>query len=258
MNKDRGIIISDPEVIKKALSEFGENAPDWPFREEKKDADLVAQIFKNDLVDPFLHLHRTQMPDVIIGFDDLGNQNVLGQYRKVPNAHGLPHEVLLNSVHYELENGVMAWKWGKWSRDEVIAHEMGHGLLNFIAKVEDRKIPAHGKEFTELLEGWGLHPLPNHGAHFQVADPDKKFGLIMKQLCRVRPDDVPSEEIGKRYWFKPKKEPGKSTLHKWGCKCGQHARIGTKEYYARCEKPDGCGEVFVLLDGKEHNIYKSK
>ncbi len=212
-------LIVSPDIIKKALNEYGGQAPEWNFREEKVDIDRTAQVLKNELIDPVLLLHRQRMPDPIIGFDDPGNQNVLAFYRKIPNAHGHPNEIIMSTSQTIKQEGRMMWEYGLWSRDEVTAHEMGHGLLNFLAKVENKEIPAHGKRFCELLEGWGLHPTPNHGAHYQGADADSPFGRIEKSLGHKRPEDVPrdSSKPVKTDWWKPEKTKGRSTLTGWIC-----------------------------------------
>lgn len=247
-------IFSDPGEAKKILNEYGENAPNWLYREEKFDLDRMAGLLKDNLIDPILLLHRLQMPDVVVGFDDAGNQNILAFYRKVPNAHGIPDEVIFNNVHYETTNGKVSWRYGKWSQYETLAHEMGHGLLNYISKIENRSIPAHGKEFCELLESWGLHPVPNIGAHYQVADSDKPFGILMRQLGIARPDDVPRGDTKpiKTDWFRPKKEKGRSSLTKWSCGC-QNVRVGTKEFHACCTR---CGNVFTRAT-ESNTVYQS-
>jgi hypothetical protein len=74
----------------------------------------------------------------------------------------------------------------------------------------------------------------------------------MKELGIPKPDDVPRAE-GKRDYFRPEKEKGRSTLTKWSCGC-QNVRVGTKDFDATCNR---CGSVFVKIDGKVHNIYKS-
>ena len=249
-------IIGDPDRIKKALNEYGEHAPNWPYRDEKVDLDRMAGLLKKRLVDPVLRVHRLQMPDPVVGFDDAGNQNVLAYYRKVPNAHGIPDEIIFNTAHYEEKNGVLVWKYGKWSQYETEIHEMAHGLLNFIAKVENRSIPSHGKEFTELLESWGLHPVPGIGCHSQVADADKPFGIFMKELGVKRPKDVPRGDGPiKTDWFRPKKEKGKSTLHKYQCPgCGLKVRVGVKDDPLLIHAE--CGTLLINADSGD--IYQSK
>lgn len=251
-------IFPDPSKAKKILNEYGENAPNWPYREEKVDLDRMAGLLKNDLIDPVLLLHRLQMPDVVVGFDDAGNQNILAFYRKVPNAHGIPDEVIFNTAQYETVDGKVTWRYGKWSQYETLAHEMAHGLLNYIAKIENRTIPAHGKEFCNLLEKWGLHPVPNIGAHYQVANADSPFGRLMRELGIARPNDVPRDETKpiKTDWFRPKKEKGRSSIHKWGCpQCGEI-------WYATRKDPvppahPTCGVIFVRLDGVPQTLYQA-
>jgi hypothetical protein len=244
-------LIIDPDKAKRILNEYGENALGWDYREEKADLDRMTAILKNRLVDPILRTHRLQMPDPVVGFDDAGNQNVLAYYNTVPNAHGIPDEIIFNTAQYDNREGKKVWRYGKWSQYETAAHEMAHGLLNFIAKIENRKIPTHGKKFCELLESWGLHPVPGIGCHAQVADSDKPFGILMKEQMVARPDDVPRGEVKiKTDWFRPEKGKGRSTLTGYVCpSCNLKVRLGIKGdpelIHAPCSEKAG-NPVFLV------------
>lgn len=251
----REILLPDPERAKKALSEYGENAVGWEYAEQKKLLDNMALIIKKELIHPLALLHRIDIPDVIVGFDDAGNRNILAYYNTVPNAHGMPDEVIMNTAHYEEKDGKMVWKYGLWSQLETLTHEMAHGLLTFVSRLENRKIPAHGDEFVKTCAKIGLKVVPNVGSHYQVADSDSPFGRLMKSMGISRPDDVPRAEGEKTDWFRPSKEKGKSTLTKWECGCGQKARVGTKEFDATCNR---CGTVFIRMDAVNQTIYKAK
>ena len=239
--------IGDPNRIKKALADFGETAPNWPFREEKVYWDRMAGILKREVVDPIALVSRVAMPDVVIGFDRASKANTLAYYHTVPNAHGIPDEVIFNKTHYEERDGKMVWRYGIWSQAETLTHEMIHGLLNFISKLEDRKIPAHGAEFVTTCKKVGLNVVPGVGAHYQVADADSSFARVMRSMGIPRPQDVPRDEgepLPKRDYFRPKKEKGSSTLHKWECpSCGLKVRIGINDDPQLIHKP--CGEVLI-------------
>jgi hypothetical protein len=71
----------------------------------------------------------------------------------------------------------------------------------------------------------GASPMPVVGCQIQVADG--VFAKLMEELGVPRPDDVPKITEERRDWFRPNKEKGKSTLHKWVCPgCGLAVRIG--------------------------------
>ena len=230
--------------IKEVIRRNAENNASWEWNEEYVVVNNLATLFKNELVDPILLTNRTQMPDPLIGFDDARNKEILAYYNTVPNAFGIPDEIILNTAHYKTnEAGRKEWIWGRWSQCETIVHEEAHLLLNHIAKIEGKKIPAHGVRFCELLEGWGIHPTPVVGSHYQVAEADSPFGRIMNGLGIPRPKGVPRVE-GKRDWFRPTKEKGKSTLHKWECpNCGLALRVGIKGDIDSTH--DACGTKYI-------------
>lgn len=249
--------IQDPGKAKKIINDYGEGAPGWPFREEKADITRTVLLLKNRLVDPVLLTSRLQMPDPIVGFDDARNNNTLAYYNTQFDAYGIPDQIIMNTAQYEYREGRMQWRYGLWSRDEVVLHEMAHGYFNYLSKLEGKKIPAHGIRFCQLLESWGLHPVPGIGSHFQVADLDSPFGRLETELGHARPADVPRDDDKpiKTDWFRPTKDKGRSTLHKWECPtCGFKARVGINDDPQLIHEP--CG---VKLINADHGvIYKGK
>jgi hypothetical protein len=113
----------------------------------------------------------------------------------------------------------------------------------------------------------GLHPLPVVGAHYAVADG--VFAQLMDELGLPRPEDVPRIDWTKaggkplkRDWFRPEKEKGRSTLHKYVCpSCGLRARIGINSdpmlVHDTCSEIEGHKVFLVKADGQEHSIYKA-
>jgi len=83
----------------------------------------------------------------------------------------------------------------------------------------------------------------------------------MDELWIERPDDVPRDEGVKRDWFRPEKERGRSTLHKWECPgCGLKVRIGIKDdprlVHDVCSEKKGEKVFLVNHDGLRHTIYE--
>jgi hypothetical protein len=126
----------------------------------------------------------------------------------------------------------------------------------------------HNKEFVGKCESLGLHPLPVVGSHAQVADG--VFAQLMNELSIPRPEEVPSIDWTKaegkpikRDWFRPEKEKGKSTLHKWVCPdCGLAVRIGINSdphlVHDVCSEIKGEKVFLVQHDGLHHTIYKDQ
>jgi len=117
----------------------------------------------------------------------------------------------------------------------------------------------HDKEFVGKCESLGLHPLPVVGCHVQVADG--AFAKLMGELGIPRPTDIPLDAITewtksggiKRDWFNPGKERGRSSLTKYTCGCGEHVRVGKKDWPGAVCK--ACGTEYVKDDGLTHTLY---
>jgi hypothetical protein len=233
----RGILIDvsnpQPQVRKNA-----ENASDWPYKEEAAYLYRLAVIFRDRLVDPILRTDRSQVPDPVISFDDMRNNNILAAYTLNRNPQGLLHEITLNTVHYETVEGKEVWKFGKWAQAESLLHEMLHLKQQKYGKEPyKRGKSTHNKEFCTMAKQIGLNVVPNVGCHYQVADEGSPFAILMHELGIPRPADVPRKEKQKEDWFEiGKKEKGRSTLTKWICECEppQAARIGKDVFLAEC------------------------
>lgn len=103
--------------------------------------------------------------------------------------------------------------------------------------------------------------MPIVGCHVAVADG--VFADLMKELGVPRPDDVPKAVEGKRDWFRPKPEKGRSTLNRWECPdCGLKVRVGIKGnpelVHDVCSEIRGEKVFLVKHDGLRHTIYKAK
>jgi hypothetical protein len=242
-----------PEVRKNA-----ENAKDWVFQEEAQYLYRKAVGLRDRLIDPIARIDRNQVPDPIIGFDNLRNYKVLAEYILTRDAVGLNSRITFNVEHYLVENNKPVWKWGRWAQLETLAHEYVHLLLT-----GQGVKTAHGKEFTQKCESIGLHPLPGVGSHMKVAD--EPFSILMKEWGIDRPQDVPYDDR-KLDWFKLGKETkGRSSLTKWECpECGLKVRIGIKGdpeiVHDPCSIKKGEKVFFVRADnlaqamlGKLHN-----
>lgn len=234
-----------------AVRKNAENALDWKYKEEAAYLYRLAVIFRDRLVDPVLRIDRNQVPDPVISFDDMRNNNILAAYTLARNPQGLLHEITLNTAHYVEVDGKEEWKFGKWAQAESLLHEMLHlKQQKYGRDPYKRGKSTHNKEFCTMAKQLGLNVVPNVGCHFAVADEGSPFAILMHEMGIERPTDIPRAEgvRGRRFdWFEiGKKERGRSSLTKWSCGC-QNVRIGTKEFHARCTNPD-CGNEFTRVD----------
>jgi hypothetical protein len=256
--KEKGVPIDfidpNPEVRKNA-----ELAPDWPFREQAQYLYGRAVLFRERLIDPIARIDRNQMPDPVISFDNLRNKRSLAAYRLTRNPQGLNYEIIINNQHYEEVDEKMKWKYGDWALNETFCHELIHEWQQTVGKepVQLGKV-YHNKEFVDKCESVGLHPKLGEGYHIKLADGP--FEILMHELGVEKPAGMeivlPEIDIDWFKWFfKEQERKGRSTLKKWTCGC-QNIRVGTKEFHGQCTKPE-CGNVFIVADGKTHNIYES-
>ena len=249
---------------KLAVKRNAENANDWEFSEEAKYLYGMAEIFRDRLFATMLPTEQGELPDPVISFDDLRNKKTLAAYTLRRNPQGLLDEITFNKVHYVEEEGKKVWKFGRWAQLETLLHEQVHlWQQNFGKRPVNPEKVTHNKEFVDICEQLGLHPLPVVGAHYAVADGP--FAQLMGELGIERPDDVPRIEgkSSKRNWFRPVPEKGKTTLHKWVCPdCGLNVRIGIGSdphlVHNVCSEIRGEKVFLVKDDGKEHTIYKAK
>lgn len=225
---------------KDIIKRNAENAHDWEWNELYVSVSNVTSRFRNEIIDPLESIDRLRMPEPVIAFEDSGNKEVLGTYTVGRNGLGIKDQITLNTVQFKTsEQGKKEFRYGVWSMFEVILHEQIHLYMHHLTEVDGKKRPAHGKEFTQKCESLGLHPVPNIGSHYQVANADSPFGRIMKELGIQRPADVPRSDddpLPKRDYWRPTKESGRSSLELWICECTppQRARIGKDEFFATC------------------------
>jgi hypothetical protein len=244
MMTERGIILPDPNP-QKEIQKHSENA-DWEYREYSQflynvGSEMMARFF-NGLVYP----DGKKVPNPLFAFDNLRNNNVLGQYDLFPDEYGLKFKITINTAHFEDVDGKKKYKYGDWALCEVGLHELIHVWQQEGGGKDPYKggRNSHNKEFVDKAESLGLHPVPVIGCHSKVADADSPFGYLMKQFGIKRPDDVPRAEgiKIKDDWFEiGKKRKGRSSLTKYSCGC-QNAWIGASEFAAKCNL---CGNDFV-------------
>lgn len=239
-----------------AVRKHAETSSDWEFSTEAQYLYEMAGLIKSRLIDPVLLTERESMPDPVISFEDMRNYNTLAAYRLIRNPQGLNYVITMNTQHYvvkkEDDKEVLQWEFGKWAQLETLAHEQVHLWQQTCGK--DPIVPGkvyHNKEFVEKCESIGLHPKLGEGYHLELAT--EPFSILMNELGIEPPKELakglPELDIDWFKWlqdFKGKGRKGRSTLSKWSCGC-QNARIGRKEFHAKCTCPD-CGNIFVRSD----------
>lgn len=213
-----------PEVRKNA-----ETAIDWEYKDEAAFLYRMAVVFRDRLVDPILRTDRSQVPDPVISFENLRNNNTLAAYTLARNPQGLLHEITFNTTHYQEEEGKTVWKYGRWAQLETLLHEMLHlKQQKYGLDPYKRGKVSHNKEFVQMAKALGLNVMLNVGCHVAVADEGSPFAILMKEMGIERPPEKKAEK--KEDWFEiGKKEKGVSTLTKWTCpECGLNLRVGIK------------------------------
>jgi hypothetical protein len=255
-----------PEVRKNA-----ETASDWEYAEEAAYLYRIASVFKDRFLDPILLTDRKRLPDPVISFDNLRNQNTLAAYTLARNPQGLLFEITMNTQHYQ-EADVdgkksQHWVFGRWAQLETLLHEQVHlWQQNFGDDPVKPGKSHHNKEFVAKCENIGLHPMPGVGCHIKLADGP--FAILMKELGIKPPDlsHIPDElDFDWFLWFlekEGKRRKGKSTLNKWTCpECGLNARIGIKGNpeirHDPCEQKTGHAVFLVRADELANTIYET-
>lgn len=235
---ERLIEIPDPQ---RAVRDNAERAKDWEFKDEASYLYQKAIGLRERLIDPIARVDRMQLPDPVIGFENLRNYKVLAEYLIERDAVGLTCRINFNKEHYVEQDDKKVWRWGRWAQMETLAHEYVHLWQQQVGSGK----PSHGKEFIDKCESIGLHPMPLIGCHIAVAD--EPFSILMKEWGIERPADVPTD-TRRKDWFKLGKEvKGRSSLSRWSCGC-QNARIGAKEFHAVCTI---CGNEFIKLESNQ-------
>ena len=134
------MINPQPEVQKNA-----EKARDWIFREEASYLYDKAIVLRERLIDPIARIDRKELPDPVIGFENLRNYKVLAEFLITRDAVGLNCRINLNTEHYIKKEDKLIWRWGRWAQLETLAHEYIH---LFQQQVGSGK-PSHGKDFID-------------------------------------------------------------------------------------------------------------
>ena len=250
-----------------AVRKGAETAADWEFKDEARYLYDKAVAIRERLIDPIARIDRKAMPDPVISFDNLRNQNSLACYLLVRNPQGLQYEITLNSEHYvpgikrDGDEG-RVWRFGEWALLETLTHELVHEWQQTVGKdpVKPGRV-YHNKEFVEKCESIGLHPKLGAGYHTQIADG--AFELYMKELGIPKPIKEPIFSP-KTDWYKvlvwPEKPKGQSTLSKWECpECHIKARIGIKGnpeiVHDPCSTKKGEKVFFVRVDSVPQTVY---
>lgn len=229
---------------------------DWPYREEAELMYKVGQVMMERFFNGLVYLDGKKVPDPLIAFDDLRNNNVLACYDLFPDEYGLMYKITHNTQQYEVVDGSLKPKYGRFAVCEVQLHEMIHAWQQDGRGKEPYKRgkSTHNKEFCQTAKQLGLNVVPNVGCHFAPADEGSPFAILMHEMGIQRPTDVPIVEDtrGRRFdWFEiGKKEKGRSTLSGWVCpECNMKVRLGVKGnpelIHAPCSEKKGT-EVFLV------------
>lgn len=217
------------------VKRYAEQNKDWPYAELVTNLypkiEIVKQRFFDGVFKPW-DLSRLPMPPIAI--EDMRNWKYLASYHLVKDGYGFSDKLTLNEKHFKKdEYGNWVWDYGgEWGLWETIIHEMAHE-----ACVRRNLARDHSKPFTDMLLQLGIY-CNERGQHYQIADPDKPFGILMREWFVKRPSEedfvseMPEKPIS--WWFlfsdeTEREKKGKSTLSKWVCpECGISVRIGIK------------------------------
>src|SRR4030043_463436 len=111
-----------PEVRRNA-----EKALDWEYKDEAHYLYDKAVILRERFLDPIARIDRIQLPDPIIGVENLRNYKVLAEYLLNRDAVGLNFRINFNEEHYIENNIKKEWRFGRWAQLETLLHEYIHG-----------------------------------------------------------------------------------------------------------------------------------
>ena len=82
-----------PEVRRNA-----ETAVGWEFKEEAAYLYEKAIVLRERLIDPIARVDRQQLPDPVIGFDNLRNYKVLAEYLVIREKENQVHEDIFSKI----------------------------------------------------------------------------------------------------------------------------------------------------------------
>lgn len=193
----------------------------------------LAGVFQHYFFAPRDEVQET-LPQPLVAVGAL-RHDVLGAYRLVPNANGLPYEIILNERWIDRPD---------WEIAETLLHEMVHLFQEGVLKTGARP-PYHNQAFVQVAEEIGIHPKLGEGYHLRPADG--QFARLMARLGIERPDHVKTAGAdfvlppgAKSWWDDDRKKTGKakgtSTLRLYVCECEppHRIRVGEKNLAALC------------------------
>lgn len=217
---------SEPNIVIKGYVE-ADGPQDWKHRETTQflyrtfDVARFAFFSPRDETQPVL-------PQSVIAVDGM-RVETLAAYRLTYNPNGLPFEIVLNS------------RWiarPRWELAESLVHEMVHLYQEYLADqgvdgMQKSKNGYHNKQFVELCEDLGLHPIIGVGAHWRPADG--QFERLMGQLGIEKPEHAKAEG-----WVKP--DPGKKGPNWFDADRGRPKGKSTLVLYTsdQCERKPEC------------------
>jgi len=132
-----------PEIRKNA-----ERARDWQYSEESRYLYGKAIVFRERFLDPIARIDRRQLPDPIIGIENLRNYKVLAEYLVNRDAVGLSFRINFNEEHYIDQEGKKVWRFGRWAQHETLLHEYIHGGNKLLDSAKSRINQANPKLLT--------------------------------------------------------------------------------------------------------------
>lgn len=181
-----------------------------------KHKDLVKKLYDVDAAFSYYFFSKQQdnqleLPQSVIAIADMRVETLAG-YRLSYNPNGLFCEIIHNEKHLNRPF---------WAICESHLHERLHQLQEWCADHGDNSYKKctngfHNKQFVELAEDAGLHPMLGVGSHWRPGDG--QFATLMDRLCIAPPvyKDVYVKPEGrpKTSWWDGgrSKATGKSTL----------------------------------------------
>jgi len=236
-----------------------EASKDWTHRDNANELYTLYDSFRRFLFAPTDG--QARLPQAVIAIDDL-RVDTLAAYRLIPNAVGLPWEISINAKYLHRP---------MWEHAESLLHETVHLYQETGANAGSERFKGepfksckggfHSKQFVELCEEVGLHPLLGLGAHWKPGDG--QFEALMTSMGYAKPEHAKGDFVkpgdtkgmGKAdaWWFSPDrgKARGSSSLLKYQADPCLKAkpcvfRAGVKDLTVACLK-ENCSGVFRMV-----------